>query len=179
MSIKEVVENSDIILNYIMFPLHPDTPDEGITLEELFAGRDINVEASNQRFQKITEELGLDYSYRTVTYNSRLAQELAKWAETQPDSERIHDALYKAYFVDSLNLAVVDNLLSVVKSLEMDVNSAKEALENRLFKNAVDTDWSQAYKNGIRAVPSFVSKNRLLQGYHDSAGLAQLINQTS
>jgi predicted DsbA family dithiol-disulfide isomerase len=44
---------------------------------------------------------GLPYGERAMTYNSRLAQELGKWAVTQPSGEAIHDALFRAYFVEA------------------------------------------------------------------------------
>jgi predicted DsbA family dithiol-disulfide isomerase len=61
-------------------------------------------------------EEGLPYAQRTMTYNSRLAQELAKWAETQPDGAKMHDTMYRAYFVDGLNIALVENLMTVARA---------------------------------------------------------------
>ena len=90
------------------FPLHPETPTEGQSLEDLFAGRGFDIEAMNRRLEGLAEAEGLPYSRRTHTYNSRLAQELGAWAETQPGGEAIHDALFKAYFVDGENIGDVD-----------------------------------------------------------------------
>ena len=56
------------------------------------------------RMQGLMAAEGLPYGRRTHTYNSRLAQELAKWADSQPGFEAIHDLLYKAYFVDGRNV---------------------------------------------------------------------------
>ena len=33
----------EIEFRYTLFPLHPDTPDEGLTLQQLFAGRPIDI----------------------------------------------------------------------------------------------------------------------------------------
>ena len=41
----------------------------------------------------------LPYARRTRTYNSRLAQELGKWAETLPEGQGIHDALFRVYLM--------------------------------------------------------------------------------
>ena len=67
------------------FPLHPETPAEGISIEELFAGRDIDVDAMYRRMKSLMDAEGLPYGRRSHTYNSRLAQELGSWAETRPD----------------------------------------------------------------------------------------------
>ena len=56
------------------------------------------------RMKGLMDAEGLPYGRRTHSYNSRLAQELGKWADTQPGGEAIHDALYRAYFVDARNI---------------------------------------------------------------------------
>ena len=108
------------------FPLHPDTPENGLTLEALFAGRDVDVPAMQARMTRLMAEEGLPYGERTMTYNSRLAQELAKWAETQTVSEDIHDALYRAYFVDNLNLALIGNLIEIAERVGLPETETRE-----------------------------------------------------
>jgi len=120
-------------------------------------------------------EEGLPYSDRRMTYNSRLAQELAKWAETQPGGATIHDALYRAYFVDGLNLAKDDVLLGVVRQIGLPENDAHDALKERNFKDAVDADWHRSRELGISAVPTFVVGNRSVVGAQPYAVLDQLV----
>ena len=67
-----------IRIAYRHFPLHPDTPADGLTLEQLFAGRDIDIRAAQARMTRLMAEEGLPYGTRTMTYNSRLAQELGR-----------------------------------------------------------------------------------------------------
>lgn len=102
---------------YRHFPLHPDTPEDGLTLEALFAGRNIDIPAAQERMTRLMAEEGLPYGNRTMTYNSRLAQELAMWAETQPTGEKVHDALFQAYFADNVNLAKIENLITIAAAI--------------------------------------------------------------
>ncbi len=113
-----------------------------------------------------------------MTYNSRLAQELAKWAETQPGGDRIHNALFQAYFVDNQNLALVDNLLSIVESLGMAVDPARQSLTQRTFRQAVDADWQRARAIGITSVPTFVLGNRGIVGAQPYQAMEQLMNDS-
>ena len=101
----------------VHFPLHPDTPLEGRSMAEFYVTRGIDPEASYQRMKRLMDAEGLPYGRRTHTYNSRLAQELGKWADTQPGGEAIHDRLYKAYFVEARNLADVDLLVDIAVSV--------------------------------------------------------------
>lgn len=146
------------------FPLHPETPGSGLTLEELFAGRSIDIPAAKARMAKMMAEEGLPYGERTMTYNSRLAQELAAWAESQPGGAAIHDALFRAYFVDNHNLADIDNLVAVARSVGLSQGAAREVLDNRRFQSAVDQDWQRSRDLGITSVPTFVIGNRGVVG---------------
>jgi predicted DsbA family dithiol-disulfide isomerase len=155
----------EIEFQFTLFPLHPETPEEGISLEKLFAGRSIDIAASQARLAKLMKEEGLPYNAeRSMTYNSRLAQELAKWAETKPNGEAIHNALYEAYFVDGLNLALAESLLQVVRRLRLPEEEAREALLTRTFRDAVDQDWQRSREMGVTAVPTFVIGKRGLVG---------------
>lgn len=116
---------------------------------------------------------GLPYNRRTKSYNSRLAQELAKWADTKPGFEKIHDALYKAYFVDGLNLAQETVLLDVAQSVGLPVEEARSVLGERTFKDAVDADWRKARGYGITGVPTFVAAGSKVVGAQPYEILAQ------
>lgn len=131
-----------------------------MTLKELFAGRNFDLQAAQDRMTELMREEGLPYGARTMTFNSRKAQELAAWAETQPGAGRIHDALFRAYFVDGRNIAEVETLLSVVEGLGLSVEAAREVLETRSFRDVVDRDWDRSRQLGITGVPTFVAGNR-------------------
>ena len=137
------------------FPLHPDTPEEGLTLEVLFAGLNIDVPAAKAHMARLVAEEGLPYGDRTMTYNSRLAQELARWAETQPGGDAIHDALFRAYFVDRLNIAQIDTLIQVCQQVGLPSDEAQSVLESRRYMDAVDADWQRSMDLGVTGVPTF------------------------
>ncbi len=118
------------------FPLHPDTPKKGLTLEQLFAGRNIDIPAAKTRMTGLMADEGLPYGDRTMTYNSRLAQEMAKWAETQPGGDAIHDAMFRAYFVDGLNITLADTLVGVAEKAGLPKDETREILDSRRFKDA-------------------------------------------
>lgn len=162
MSIEKLQANYPVTIRWIPFPLHPDTPVEGKSLEELFAGRDI--EPMRQRMKMLMAEAGLDYGERSHTYNSRLAQELGKWADTQDGGGAIHDALYRAYFVDNVNLYDVDLLVSIAEGVGLDGAAARAVLEQRSFKDAVDADWQRAWEMGITGVPTFFCDDLVVVG---------------
>lgn len=164
MRVEKLRSAFDIDVVFRHFPLHPDTPAEGMSLEELFAGRAIDVGAAQARLSAAMLAEGLPYGTRTMTYNSRLAQELAAWSETQANGQAIHDALFRAYFVDNINLGKVENLTKIAASVGLSSSNAETALQERQFRSNVDTDWSRSRELGITGVPTFVMAGRGLAG---------------
>ncbi len=138
------------------FPLHPETPEEGVTLEELFAGRNINLAESRARLKTVAEELGLPLGERKRSYNSRLAQELAKWAESKGKGDEFHDSVFRAYFVDTKNIGKIDVLAGLAKSVGLPEEESRKVLLSRSFRESVDADWARSRELGITAVPTFV-----------------------
>ena len=125
----------------------------------------------------LMEAEGLPYSDRTHTYNSRLAQELGKWAETQPGGEAIHDALFRAYFVDTENIGSVDVLLEVAGKAGLDVEAARKVLEERSFSDAIDEDWQRSMAGGVTGVPTFVAGGHGVVGAQPYESLETLIQK--
>lgn len=157
--------------------MHPDTPEDGLVLADYFRGRGFDVEAMHARMKKLMDAEGLPYGQRERTFNSRLAQELGKWGESL-GNERIHDALFRAYFVDGINLAKPDALAKVAANVGLDETEARRVLVDRTFKDAVDADWARARRIGVTGVPTFVIGNQGVVGAQPYDELAAFVEAT-
>jgi len=127
------------------------------------------------RMKKVANELGLPWGERKKTYNSRLAQELGKWAETKGKGDEYHDAVFRAYFVDGKNIAKTDVLMGLVKVVGLPENEAREALQMRDFKASVDSDWALVDEMGITSVPTFALNHQTLVGAEPYEALEQFL----
>ncbi len=165
MRIDQLKKNFDIGVHWTAFPLHPETPEQGLTLEELFAGQPIDIKRIISRLRQVADGLGLPLGERKKTYNSRLAQELAKWAESEGKGDPFHEAVFRAYFVDGKNIGKVDELAPLAKSMGLPEKEARSVLELRTFKEAVDSDWLRSRARGITAVPTFIIDHQSVVGF--------------
>jgi predicted DsbA family dithiol-disulfide isomerase len=168
--VEKLKRNFSVDVRWSYFPLHPDTPAEGMLLKDLFAGRNFDIEAAHARLKTLMDAEGLTFNARTHTYNSRLAQELAKGF----DSDALRDALYKAYFEDARNIGDIEVLVEVAQACGIPADAARRALVERTFKAAVDADWAKARAYGITGVPSFVAGNQKVAGAQPYEILARL-----
>lgn len=109
------------------------------------------------------EAEGLPYGDRQRTFNSRLAQELGKYGDER-GVPQIHDALYKAYFVDGLNIAKPEILVSAAAGVGIPPDETRIALAERQMRAAVDADWARSRALGVTGVPTFLIGNNALVG---------------
>jgi predicted DsbA family dithiol-disulfide isomerase len=167
----------DLKIEWVHFPLHPETPAEGKSLEELFRGRNVDRKAMHAQMKARMDAEGLPYGERTHTYNSRLAQELGKWADTQPGGEAFHDAMFRAYFVEARDISRPEVLLEVAQRVGLPRAAAAEVLDKRTFKEAVDRDWELSRRYGITGVPTFVAGDRGVVGAQPYEVLERLVQQ--
>lgn len=177
MRIEKLKREQDVKVKWVHFPLHPDTPQEGKSLEALFAGRGFNIAQKQAEMRARMQAEGLPYGNRTHTYNSRLAQELGAWADTQKGGDAIHDAIFRAYFVDGLNIGDVEVLVGLAKKVGLPEDKAREVLEKRTFKPAVDADWEKSREYGVTGVPTFVAGGYGVVGAQPYEALEQLAKQ--
>jgi predicted DsbA family dithiol-disulfide isomerase len=127
------------------------------------------------RLKQVARDLELPFGDRKMTFNSRLAQELGKWAEKMGKGDAFHDAVFRAYFADGRNIADVNILADITTSVGLDAKEAHDVIAARTFKEAVDTDWTRAYESRVTAVPTFVMNGQALVGAQTFNTLANFV----
>jgi predicted DsbA family dithiol-disulfide isomerase len=161
-----------VSLSYTLFPLHPDTPPEGVLLSEYFKGR-FDIDKAHARMRGLMDAEGLPFHPAERMANTRLAQELGKWGEAKAPG--IHDALYRANFVEGRPLSKVETLVDVAREQGLDAEEAAHVLADRTMKDAVDRDWLRSRERGVTGVPTFVAAGRGVVGAQPYEVLEQLV----
>ena len=119
--------------------------------------------------------LGLPFGDREMTYNSRLAQELGKWAESKGAGDAFHHAVFRAYFVEGENIAELPVLVRTAESVNLSGEDALAILQDRTYKDAVDSDWQRSYELQVTAVPTFACNHQTLVGAQPYQALEKLL----
>ena len=84
-------------------------------------------------------------------------------------------AVFRAYFVDGLNIAEVPVLTELVEPLNLDGAEAERVLSEGTFKQLVDQDWAYSRTHGITAVPTFAAADRTVVGAQPYEALEKLV----
>jgi predicted DsbA family dithiol-disulfide isomerase len=127
------------------------------------------------RMQKVAEALGLPMAERTMTYNSRRAQELGKWAESLGKGDEFHNAVFRTYFGEGKNIAKPAVLAKIAKSVGLPEKEARAVLKQGTFRDAVDADWDLAYELGVSSVPTFAVGDEAVVGAQPYEVLEKLL----
>ncbi len=155
--------------------MHPEIPAEGVTLEQLFAGRRVNIPEMLQRLKQTANNLGLPFGERRMSFNSRRAQEAAKWAESQGKADAFHHAVFRAYFVDGKNLYEIETLAAAADAIGLAGGMLSEAIQRQTYRAAVDRDWLRSRQLGVAAVPTFRLGGEMLVGAQPYENLADFL----
>ena len=127
------------------------------------------------RLRQVAGELNLPFGDRKMTFNSRLAQELGKWAEDQGRGDTFHHAVFLAYFERGENIARPPVLLQICSAVGLDPAAAQAVLSQRSYRQAVDRDWQRSRRMGITAVPTFVLNGQRLVGAQSYTALQNMV----
>jgi len=176
--IARLRQEFDVAITWRAFPLHPDTPEEGRNLDEIYSRYPYPKADMLEHLRRNARALNMPYCERSKIFNSRLAQELGAWAEEQGAGERYHKAAFAAYFVDNLNLAETAILLEIVSDLGLDEHEGRRVLEGRTHAEAVDHDWRRAEDLEINVVPTFILAGNKLVGAQDYRSLSGFVKQS-
>ena len=169
----------DIQVEYVNFPLHPNTPPQGISLADLFGGSAAlpRIRESQKQLLALAAQEGLPMKERTMTYNSRLAQELGCWAESKGKGPQFHDAVFKAYFAEGQAISDPEVLAALARQVGLDPAEARTVLRERRYKETVDQQWAACENAGITGVPTFEVEGRRVVGAQPLDVLADLLEK--
>ncbi|GAB6063609.1 DsbA family oxidoreductase [Deferrisoma palaeochoriense] len=171
MGVAALERELGLTVRWIPFPLHPEVPDEGLSLADLFGGR-VDVGAMMARVRAVAEALGLPVGDRTHTFNTRRAQELGLWAEERGRGEAFRAEAFRAYFAGGRNLAGPAVLRAIAGAAGLDPGEADEVVRSGRYAPAREAAWAEARSRGVRAVPTHFLGPAVAEGFHPPEELA-------
>ncbi len=163
-NIERLKKEHDINIKWTAFSLRADTPKEGVSLSETLKNKPISVEEAVESMKEMAKKEGLKISNSPKTFNTRLLQELSKWAEAEGKGDEFHKVAYKAYYADVMNVAELNVLLKLAESVGLSRNKAKKVINERTFKGPVEDDYKRAKAMDISIIPTFVVDDNMIMG---------------
>ena len=177
-----ITGSEGVEIEWVHFPLSPDTPPEGRDAVAYLSSRGIPVQPAIERLAQLCAEEGLAYSTqlrgRRIT-NTQRAQELALWAAERLDPESmmaLHRSLFRAYHVELRDLYDVDVLVAVAVEHGLDAEEVRGLFNPDAYAKRRLADWERALAHGVRGVPTFARGERKLVGAQPRSSLNAFVS---
>jgi predicted DsbA family dithiol-disulfide isomerase len=169
--------DGDVTIHYRPFQLDPRPVDRPAPLIDAMAARFGGHERVRQMFAHtagIAAGDGLElHSDRAVVANSFEAHRLVWFADTQGRAGEILDALYRAYFTDSVDIGSRDALVRVAEGIGLD---ARAFLDSDAGAAEVSAALAEARDLGVTSVPMFVFAGKYaVAGAQEPATLREVL----
>ena len=117
--------------------------------------------------------LGMEIRRPALAVRTRKAHEAAAAARELGAGDAMHDAIFRAYFLEGADIARVDVLVDIGVRLGLDRLDLKVALDVDRYAPAVEAAQRELRARGIGAVPAYrrMQDDALLFGVRDTATL--------
>ncbi len=163
LALDEVKDSLTADIAWKPYQLDPNTPPEGVDtfayLAKKIGGADA-VKRSHEMLTQLGAEIGLPFALEKARIfpNTLDAHRLIHWAgligtEMQ---DKIARALFRANFVDGLNIGDRATLTQIAVDVGMDRKTIEKRLADGTDVDAVKTEIAHAQRMGVSGVPCFI-----------------------
>jgi predicted DsbA family dithiol-disulfide isomerase len=141
-------------VEWISVEIHPDTPERGRPLTELF--RQVDIDLMMKHLRSMGASFGITFVDRSLLSNSRPALFAAEFARQQDRFQAVHEAIFSAYFSKGFDIGDTDVLSDIVEKTGLDAALLKNAINSRIYASRLLQAQQEAVQAGITGVPTFV-----------------------
>ena len=165
------------------FQLNPDLPPEGIERSE-YVARKFGARSHDiyQRVSGVGRTVGIDFAFERIVRqpNTTAAHQLIALAQDEGKQDEIVEALFRAYFLEGVDLTQTGNLLALGERAGLPRENARAALADDARRQTVAAGDTQARALGVSGVPFFIFEQRLaVSGAQEPDVLLQALTQAA
>jgi predicted DsbA family dithiol-disulfide isomerase len=115
------------------------------------------------RVSAVGREVGIDFAFDRITRqpNTLAAHSLVELAGAQGRQDAVKEALFRAYFLDGVDLTARENLVAIATAAGLDRATVEAWLDDPQAREAAAAEDARAREIGIEGVPFFIFNGRL------------------
>jgi predicted DsbA family dithiol-disulfide isomerase len=161
---EQSAQAAEVEIVWHPFQLNPDLPAEGIERSEYIA-RKFGSRAQDiyGRVSGVGRSVGIDFAFDRIVRqpNTVAAHQLIALAQDEGRQEEMVETLFRAYFLEGVDLTKTDNLLELAERAGVGREAARSGLEDDARRQAVAAGDHEARALGVSGVPFFIFDRRL------------------
>ena len=169
------------VVTWRPFQLNPGMPDEGMSREE-YVQRKFGARggAVYDRVTAVGREVGIPFAFDRIRQqpNTLAAHSLVELAEARGAQDALVEALFRAYFLDGVDLTARENLVAIAAGVGLDRAEVEGWLDDKNARDLAGAEDQRAREIGIEGVPFFIFNGRVaLSGAHPAETLLEAMRQ--
>lgn len=131
------------------------------------------------RVVEMAKSVGLNYNYDDIIENNTLkAHNLLQFSKEEGKDKEIKEEVFKAHFMNGKDIGDEDVLVEIAKSVGLDEEKSREALNSEVYESKVTLDRYTAQQLEITSVPFFIIDNKkAIQGAQPKEAFLQVFNE--
>ncbi len=167
--LRRLRDERPLEMNWRPFEVHPGLPEEGIPARELGYAPD-QWSRLLDAVSEMAEEEGLELEVPDFVPRTSVALQAALFAaDFGADAfDRLHRAMFRAFFVDGRNIGRRETVLDVAESVEVDPEGLERALEDERYADELRRVHAESDRYDIDGTPT------VLFGRHKVVGAAPM-----
>ncbi len=163
------------------FQLNPGMPDEGMPRAE-YVQRKFGDRggAVYDRVSGVGREVGIPFAFDRIARqpNTLVAHSLIELGQAHGAQDAVVEALFRAYFLEGVDLTVHENLAAIAAAAGLDRAAAAAWLDDSSKREAAAAEDQRAREIGVEGVPLFIFNGRLaVSGAHPAETLFEAMKQ--
>lgn len=166
-ALEQFEQREDVTVVHRSFQLDPRWPANVVMpardmLVEKYGMSEWQARAAQERVEGLAERDGLSAYIvgDNNVGNTALAHELLAYATSKGLHHEAWSLMFRVYFGEARDVFTVDGLVTLATELGLFRDEARRVLEQRSFKEQVESDFAEAQQLGITGVPFYVIDER-------------------
>ena len=151
-------------VQWLPFQLNPQLPADGVERSE-YVARKFGARAKDiyARVADVGRSVGIEFAFDRISRqpNTVPAHQLIALAGLHAKQDEMVESLFRAYFLEGVDLTRLDNLVALARQVGVDGEAASACLSDAAQRQTVLADESRAHALGVSGVPFFIFNRRL------------------
>ncbi len=157
--IAEVERRYELDVTWWGFELHPETPREGRSIDDLVTRRG---QGYADHLKSFAAEAGITLASNRWLSNSHRALELAEFARDRAAFTAVHSALFRAYFEERRDIGDLDVLCEIGSAAGLDAAEFRVEVMVGRYAELVDRTTKVARGKGVVSTPTVIFDDRFV-----------------
>ncbi len=184
-ALQDFADNNHVEIEWKSFQLMPDLQTQpGRSIHDVLVEKKrISLDEAkklNGYATQMAKDAGLTYDFeKAIPANTLRAHQFQHFAKAHGKGAEAEELMFRAYFTDGKNIDDMATLVALGKTIGLDAEALKKALDEQTYLPAVQADLKEAQQIGVTGVPFFVfNRKYAVSGAQDPKTFLDALNRS-